>query len=74
MDFTQLRKELPTGSVAQIAKNTGVSVASVWHVLYGKKSPKEAKILKATAEHLAACKKEVKEAREAINAILEPAQ
>ncbi len=74
MNLEQLRKELPVGTAAKIAATMGVSVGSVWNVLHGKKSPKEAMILKATAEHLAACKKEVKEAREAINAVLEPAQ
>ncbi len=72
MNLEQVRKELPTGAVKTIAEKTGYSIGIVWNVLYGRKSPKEAIILKATAEYLAAYKKEVNEAKEALNAVLNP--
>ena len=72
-DIERIRKELPHGAIIVIAKKANVLPQTVSRALLGdKRSSKLPQIIKATAEYLAAYKKEVNEAKEAINAVLNP--
>lgn len=67
----RLKRNLPSGTVKHVAQKTGLSTCTVSCVLNGKvKSPKEAKILNATAEYLAELKSKEAEAMDNLNAAL----
>ena len=61
----------PTGTTSEVAKRLGLSVCTVSDVLKNKRSSAKAtEILQATAEYVTEVQIKEREAREALNAVL----
>ena len=71
MTITEIKSQLPYGSVREIARRTKLSVCTISEVLSGKrKSTKETIILNAIADYLAEHKRAEQEARQKLDTIL----
>lgn len=67
MDLQEIRKQLPSGAIKEIAKRTNTSTTTACVVLKGKReSPKKPEILQAAAEYLAEHKAKEREAMKAL--------
>lgn len=76
IDLTEVRKQLPSGAINEIAKRTGYSrpVVSNFFRDKGMNKPKAAaEMLKAAAEIITAHKAKEREAAEALNAAMSEA-
>jgi len=72
MDLKELKRQLPSGAIKEIAKITNTSKSTVCIVLGGKsESPKKPEILKATADYLKEYKEKERKAKEALQKALE---
>jgi len=72
MELKEMRKQLPSGAIKEIAKRTNLSTSVVCIVLREKKkSPRKAEILQATAEYLTEYKAKEREASEALRMAIE---
>jgi hypothetical protein len=67
MDLKDLKKQLPSGAIKEIANRANTSKSTVCIVLGGKsESPKKTEILNKTAEYLTEYKAKEREAKEAL--------
>ncbi|MDR0420424.1 MAG: hypothetical protein LBH30_03110 [Prevotellaceae bacterium] len=72
MDLKELKKQLPSGAIKEIAKRANTSKSTICIVLGGKSdSPKKPEILKATAQYLKEYKTRERKAKEALIKALE---
>ena len=63
MDLQDIRKQLPSGAIKDIAERAGVSTSTVCAVMKGKReTPKKPKILQTAADYLAEYKEKEREA------------
>lgn len=71
MELQELKKELPTGAIKEIARRSGFSTATISQAFNGKiKTSKRPEIMKATAEYLTEYRSKEREAMQALKQAL----
>lgn len=69
MDIQEIKKQLPSGAVKQIASRSGVNYCTVQRFLSGEKTKENLNLLKVTAEFLKEYKTAKLEAEKELQAI-----
>jgi hypothetical protein len=69
MDITEIKKQLPTGALRDIAKLSGVHYSAVQRFFAGNETKESLKIIDVTADYLKAYKDKRSKATEKLQAV-----